>query len=450
MPSISRSTVRVRGLALALTLALAGGACTDGGGDPPSGSEETPPPRRGGAVTLGVLGAPPTLDPYSPQATDLTRALARPVYPSLFRFSPDGEADPYLAESWERDGEKLQVRLVPAEWSDGTQITAQDVVASMERAIPPSGFAAFGRARAEGDSTVEFTGVPEDWRVQLARVALILPDGEAKAPDGISGGPLKIEEVTAGLEIVFARNEAPPGDAALLDRVTVQFVQAHDIMLSLLDRGELDIALVPSSVNLDDRLGSLDLEHADALGWEMVRLGFNQRSLTEADRRAIGSALDRPLLVGSLVRDDGRLSNSIFAFPGPGGDDGPWSRAAGPVTGAPDFSMAAPAGDEMLTLMQRAIYEQLKRAGISVDVVAADPAIFYGHWRTEGPSDSFLKRVSNGPGAAGERGAFEAYTVVPIAQVETVMAWRPGVEGIEVNPTFEGPLWNVESWYLSD
>ena len=146
----------------ALVVAVTLVACTgDDSPAPPAGG--APTPLFGGAVTLGVLGDPPTLDPYSPRATDLTHTLVRPVYPTLFRFGPDGSIRPYLARSLDEVEDGARVRLEKMAWSNGRAITADDVAASARRASSPSPLARL-RIRATAPRTLELRG-----RVKIGR-----------------------------------------------------------------------------------------------------------------------------------------------------------------------------------------------------------------------------------------------------------------------------------------
>ena len=94
--------------------------------------------------------------------------------------------------------------------------------------------------------------------------------------------------------------------------------------------------------------------------------------------------------------------------------------------------------------MQEAIQIQLRRAGIDAELITTDVATFYGTWDENPVAGAALVRGFAGSSAwrpsPGAR-------VVPLMRVETLLAWRAGVEGIEANGTVEGPLWNVEEWH---
>ncbi|HEV3472940.1 MAG TPA: hypothetical protein VG408_07000, partial [Actinomycetota bacterium] len=71
----------LRGLACAVALT----ACTQ---DliPPLRTPAAPSPTSGGNLRFGIIGEPPTLDPFARRATDLTFQLAAPRLPQGLRF----------------------------------------------------------------------------------------------------------------------------------------------------------------------------------------------------------------------------------------------------------------------------------------------------------------------------------------------------------------------------
>ncbi|MBA3349908.1 MAG: hypothetical protein H0T12_05065, partial [Actinobacteria bacterium] len=253
---------RAKRLLLVWTCAAA--ACTPGGGG--EAREGTTPGGTGafgggdGGIVFGVLGNPATLDPYSPLATDLTYTLVRPLFPSLFRFGPEGRAVAMLARSTAETGSGVRITLRRARWSNGNAITARDVVATVRRAESPSGLAAVSSARALGSRRVELRGASKNWRRTLATAAPILPGGGGVRPGGVSGGPFRLSSFTPGLEAVYRPNPRWWGPEPDSDRITVQFVADLEIMLALLRSGRLDGAAPPSSVNLGQRLDAMGIE----------------------------------------------------------------------------------------------------------------------------------------------------------------------------------------------
>jgi hypothetical protein len=432
---------------LTSVLALLLVACTDA--SEPSDTSGAGPsagrlPQRGGAVTFGVIGEPATLDPYSPEASDLTYALLRPVYPSLFRLLPTGEARPSLALSLDETGGGARVRIRDARWSNGRPITAQDVVDSIKRARPPSGFARIDSARAVDRRTVVLRGPVANWAQTLATAAFVVPREGLR----VSGGPYRISSRTPGLEIVYARNTRWWGRPALLGRVTVQFTANIDIILGLLRRGHFDAAAPPSTLGLQGRLESARLRTSSALGWESIFLDFSRSDLPRPERVGVARALDRALLVDVFVRRDGRASYALNPEPGPEGAAGPWARRWGPSQSTDQVvEIAAPRDDELLALLQEAIYEQLRSAGIAAELTSIEGTEYYGGWLEQEPVDIALVRSAGAPGSPGGSADFADFDALPLAHVESVVTWRPEVGGPTPNPTFEGPLWNLERWH---
>lgn len=417
-------------------------ACT-GDAEQRAPQSATQGPRRGGTVVFGVLGAPPTLDPYSPRATDVTFFLARPLYPSLYRFGPDGGVASELASSLEVISGGVRVSLARWRWSNGRHVTARDVVASVRRARPPSGFAPL-RARRVGQRTVELLGAARNWRRALASAAFVLPRGR---PRRVFGGPFALMKHVQGLEATFTPNAQWAGEAPYLGRVTVQFVSSLEQLIQLLEQGRLDAALLPSSVNLDERMHTRGIEVTAALGWERIVLDFRGAGLEQHERMAIAAAVKRTVIERGLIRDDGRVANRLDPAPGGRGADGPYGRV--PHTGAPpdgSILLSAPAGDELLGLIQRMIQLHLARRRIKADVALVDPVALYGGGPGN-PEGVAVLRLAGAPRASGGATTVRPLQRWPLFHVETVVAADPRLRNIEVNPTREGPLWNAERWW---
>ena len=435
-----------------LVAVLAFGACTDDAepADPrgvalsPRGPET---PRRGGSAVFGVLGEPPTLDPYAWKATDLTYALVRPIYPSLYRFDPRGRPVPYLAESLEPTSEGVRVHLAELRWSDGTPITSRDVAASVRRARAPSGFARVRGVRASGPRTVVLSGRVDDWEFALATAAFVLPDGRSARPGGRFGGPFVLAGQRPGLQVVYEPNPQWGDGAPNLERLKVQFVASVGFLLDLLERGDLDGAAVPSSVNLDDRLAARGIGHAEALGWESVYLDFRASGLGARERRALVGALDLGVLSEGIVRDDGRVARTLHPAPGPDGAGGPFADGGrGSISGVPVL-LTGPGGDELIGLTTRIIQRQLNSAGAAAEIAPAEPSAVYGGGRGD-PGGVKILRSAGVPGATDPRRAARSLDLYPLFHVESVVAFRGTLKAVEVNPSIEGPLWNAEQWWV--
>jgi hypothetical protein len=404
--------VRGRSAAVLLVLAI---SCTSTGGAPqqrssPGGGTE---PDSGGSITLGVLGEPATLDPYSPHASLLTAALIEPLYPSLFEIV-DGSPRPQLAAAIDIEEGRARITLrEEATWSDNRSVTSADVVASWRRAGPDSGFGRIRKMTADGPTVVIAEGVRDRWEEVLADGSPVLPRGRFNAQ--VSGGPFAIGARRPGLSITLERSEGWWGEPALLDRVEIQHIDSVEIMIELLASKELDAAWVPSSVNLSQRLEGRGVDSRSSFAGEYLALSGPYADL-------LAGAIDRGALAADLLRSDGEFVRATGSeteeetFPG-------------------GFSLAVPHGDELLSLLQRAIQIQLADRGILMDQVEVDVRTFYGRWQTEAPVGVRLLRSSR-----SENG------VLPIARVKSYLAWSREIEGIGWFGT--EPFGGLEKWWL--
>lgn len=408
---------------------------------PPGGTEPTSPITRGGSATFGVYGEPATLDPHSALASDLTYALARPLFRSLYRFSPEGEALPDLVRTLEESGEVATIELVKARWSDGRPITSRDVAATIRRARPPSGLASIDSVSRRGPRRLVVTGEVVDWPELLARISFVTPAGGRD----VYSGPFVLRSRVPGLQVLLEPNPASDTQP-YLHRVTVRFTEGVDFLIGLLADGRLDAAWLPSSVNLDQRLAELGLSYESSLGWERIYLDLSGADLTEDETRELARALDRVQIERGFIRRDGGIANTIHPEPGDG-TEGPY---AGIFRGASreasgQIQLSAPIGDELLELVQRLTQVQLDGAGFDVELVNVDARRFYGEWAVDDPIAAAVRRAAGAPGWQEPEDTDDR---LPLFHVKTVLAAGEQLGGLEVNPTLDGPMWNAELWHL--
>lgn len=403
-------------------------ACEPDGARRPAPPQEgsSPTVARGGRVTFGVLGEPPTLDPYSGVASDLTYFLARPVYRSLYRTMPDGVAERDLAESLTSEGRRrVVVRLRRARWSTGAAITAVDVVRSVRRARPPSGFAGLD-AVAVNRRTVRLTGrVSGGWAKHLADGSYVVP----RRPDlTVGSGPFVVTSYVPGLEIVYGPNPRSE-ESPRLDRIRVRFISSLEIMLALLERGRLDAAAPPSAMNLDERLAAIGLSHSETRGRETIALDLDQTD--DGLRSTIAGAVDRGLIAEGLIRDEGTEIESDLPDAAPGA--------------GVEIQLGTVSGDELLQLMQRIVQKNLAAVDVKAELVQVDPATFYGEWQNGSPIDVGLRREI--VPSSKQRTPPEDVSWVPLFAAESFVAWNQGLNGLEAHGGLDGPLWNAEEWW---
>ncbi len=218
-----------------------------------------------GAVAQSTLrmttGSPvSTLDPIKSAAAGDIEVLGQ-LYSRLLRNAPDGsELLPGLAESWEvsEDGLQYTFHLRDAQFSDGSPVTAEDVVFSFlrlrdqEDSAYNSMFQVIEEVEAVDERTVVFTleypaapflGSVEMFNAGIVPKAAVEAMGdEAFAQNPVSSGPFNLKEWRPNDRVILERNpyywrEGLP----YLDEVEIIEVSDENTRVSMLRAGEVDV-----------------------------------------------------------------------------------------------------------------------------------------------------------------------------------------------------------------
>ena len=165
-------------------------------------------PAYGGSLTEGIVGKPRFVNPLL-ALTDADRDLVALTYAGLMQVDGDGNLVPALAESYTVSEDGVEYTFVlreHAKFSDGSPVTADDVVFTVEKAQDPAlrspELANWANIRAEtlDARTVLFT-LPQPYAPFLADTTLgILPASKWRnvPVDEFSFSPLMLEPVGAG------------------------------------------------------------------------------------------------------------------------------------------------------------------------------------------------------------------------------------------------------------
>ncbi len=327
-----RSTLRMA-LAILLGFALVTAACASGSDDGEA-TETTAQPTttaidevtttvattapEASAVTearIGLQLEPPTLDLTASPAAAIPQVLLYNVYETLVRLQPDGSITPLLAESWDISDDGLTYTFnlrSGVTFHNGDPFTADDVVFSIENvafneAHPfTTTYAPIESVTAVDDSTVEVTLTQVS-----ANLLFFMTQGQGvvlnqNAIDDIENsaigtGPFVFESWTVGESIVLARNDDYWGDAALMEKVTFQYITDPNALNNAMLSDELDLVAGVSAPELleafeaDDRFDVLT-----GLTYGEVTLSLNGRRAPLDDiriRQAVSHAIDRQAVV---------------------------------------------------------------------------------------------------------------------------------------------------------
>jgi peptide/nickel transport system substrate-binding protein len=284
---------------------------------------------RGGQLVASIRTEPRTFNRLAAQ-DQITDLLNTVMQGRLIRMNrATFELEPWLADRWESspDGLEHVMHLRPGvTWSDGTAVTAADVLFSLRAASSPASVVASSlkvggqpiRATARDPQTVVVTyAAPSGMGVALLDQLPILPAHKLAAaveagglaavwntqtpPDQIVGtGPFVLREYRPGERVVLDRNprywrRAPDGGTLpYLDRLVLEIVPDQNAELLRLQAGAAD--LTQDALRPDD--------------YVTVRRAEEQGSLTRVD---LGVATDADALWFCL-KPEARKADPRFAF----------------------------------------------------------------------------------------------------------------------------------------
>lgn len=365
----------LRTLSPARTLAAATGllaavllACGEGGGDgdapAPSAGPVPDSARYGGTAVVAGQEEISSMNALVSTGTAAAQLQRNVLFMTLVRYDSLLRPRPYLARSWEVNGDSTEVVFRLREdvrWHDGEPTTAEDVAFTFRRAKDPrvpfanrSYFARWDSVEVVGPYTLRFhvrptyalllgwantPVMPEHVLGAVADTALRTHPFGTRSPVG--NGPFRFVEHRPGERWVFEANPDFPeelGGRPYLDRIVYRVVPDPAARMAELRSGGVDLVPRISPSRVEEVRSSPDLELASYPSAEYVFVTWNQRRplFREARvRRALTMAIDRPALVQSVRRGHGRVADAPM---------GPWHWAFdstwAPLPHSPDSARA--------------------------------------------------------------------------------------------------------------
>src|SRR5688572_4685293 len=279
--------VLVLGAAVLLTLIAAG--C---GGDAADRSIW-----EGGTISRGTTDQPISYDPAGAYDLPSYDGIYW-MYQNLLTVEPGGnEAVPDAAEECDftdKDNQVFECTLKDGiKFSDGSDLTAEDVVFSFERNVEiadPNGasslLANMKSIEAKGDDTVVFNLKEPDatWPLLLTTGSFgIVPsdvypaDKLQPSTDVIGSGRYTLAEYQSGQQTVMEKSDSYTGDApAENDRVITQYFDNASPLKLAVENGDVDIAYRSlSPTDIEDLEGADGVNVVSGNGTEIRYLVFN-------------------------------------------------------------------------------------------------------------------------------------------------------------------------------
>ncbi|HBZ09885.1 MAG TPA: ABC transporter substrate-binding protein [Bacillus bacterium] len=290
--------------------------------------------KKGGTLNVAYMAQPPTLDPHATVSVATTE-IGRNIFESLLAFNERNEAAPLLAESFEssEDLKSITFKLRKGvKFHNGKEMTADDVVASMERWRELNGKANTYFSKSEFVKKDDYTVVLKmDKPFTIAKYILatninfpaIMPkeviDTAPKAgvKEYIGTGPFKLEEWKQDQYIKMVKNEEyqspknePDGLVGkkdpMVDELVFHIVPDESTRTAGIQTGEYDVSLeIPHdnfpALESDGNLEALTYPN----GFNTVI--FNKRNglfSNEKARQALNLAVDKKEVMMAAFTDE--------------------------------------------------------------------------------------------------------------------------------------------------
>ena len=331
------------------------------------------------------------------------------IFDDLLSRGDDLKVAPGLAERWEIPDSLTYIFHLHrgVKFHDGRPLTARDVKWTFDsllqgkiRSTKAAVYRFVDRIDAPDDATVIFHMKEQDatllWNLSDGAIGIV-PNGsgEEMTQHPIGSGPFRFVSAETDRDVVIERNDDYWGRNAKLARVRFAVVPDATTEALELRKGSGDVtinSLTPDTVYTLARDPHLGVEHA--AGTRLAYLGFNLRDPILKDprvRQAIAYALDRQPMIEYLWRGEAQPARSVlppqsWAY---NGDVPPYDHnvdkanqlldAAGyPAVNGVRFHLTMKTStDENTRLMVAVMQQQLRSAGIALDIRSFEFATFF-------------------------------------------------------------------------
>ncbi|HEY9409620.1 MAG TPA: ABC transporter substrate-binding protein [Jiangellaceae bacterium] len=283
-----------------------------------------------GGGDLAVAGPIPieNLDPHGAASMDGgTQLAARAIFSQLVTSVGEGEFEGELATEWTSNEDASEWTFTlreGVEYSDGTPVTAQDVVASFERVLAGEGPLAgnFGgyTVAAPDETTVVFTSPTPD-AAFLGKISsfFVTPQSatdEAFFLDPVGSGPFVVESFEPGQSLQLAPNPGYWDGEPELESLEFQSIPEVAARMTALQTGEVDVTWSMP----DDQIGqlksdsNLTVESVPSPGVMTMWMNSSVPALQDpAVRRALWQAVDFESIITSLYPETGTPADSVVS-----------------------------------------------------------------------------------------------------------------------------------------
>lgn len=326
---MKKSLALILATILLLSLFTACGTTEDpaetGGADEPSG--ETSGETKDSAI-IGLSGEISTFDPWD-NAVLITRYLRSNYYEYLLYANEQGEFEPMIAESYDisEDGKTYTFHLYEGIlFHNGDELTAEDVVFSLEKACESAGFAnetaSIVDIKAVDEYTVEVTlsEVNAYFLLGVAtRVCIVNKEYSESSEDSydtpVGTGPYKFVSFTSGYNLVLEAFDQWHGGEVPIKNVEFRVLSDASAAVMSLEAGDIDMTYTVPSISVAELQENPDFTVSMVPTQGSAYLVYNTTVAPFDDinfRKALQYAVDRDQIITSALDGIGTRSVSVW------------------------------------------------------------------------------------------------------------------------------------------
>ena len=396
MASSRRGSCLLLSGAIFAGLALVAGGCGRGRPDPST-------------VTMLIESSPTNLDPRI--GTDAQSEHIDPlIFDSLVKRNEHFGLDPWLAERWEAPNPTTIIfhLRTGVQFQDGRPLTSKDVKWTLDSilngtvvTIKSGAYRNIASVEAPDDKTIVMHMKQADppllWNLCDGAFGVV-PYGSGRDfwRHPIGSGPYRFVSQQTDKDVILERAASYWGPMPHIERVRFAVVPDATTQALELQKGSADVAVNALTPDLIYALKSKpNLVVEDGAGTRLNYIVFNVRDPILRDahvRQAIALAINRPLIIHSLLRDQARVAESLLPSqhwawaadteqhpfdPAKADallDEAGYPRGAGGVRFHIGMKTST---DETVRLLSVVLQQQLAQIGIALDLRSYEFATFY-------------------------------------------------------------------------
>jgi peptide/nickel transport system substrate-binding protein len=395
-------------LALPGWLAACGGG-DEGGETQATGSTPSGDVKKGGSFRMARNEEPLSLDPIIPSDNGSIWVIYQ-MFDQLTTVNEDSSGiAPSIAESWEisPDGTLYTFAIRQGVmFHDGSPMTMEDVVFSLERVFDPKGsgysflFGSVEGVKAVDDTNVQitlrepFTPLLDNLNVFPASIvpkAAVEADAEAFAQNPVGTGPFKLQEFAKGRQVHLVKHEGYwKQDRPHLDEVVIPYVTDDNTRILRVQGGEVDAAVAIPYAQIDqlDAQDDIDVQIEELFRFDGMWLNHAKSPLDDVKvRQALNYATDKEAMLKSIFFDKVEVANHMMPKMKYWRDDVPAfeydperaksliaeSKAADGFT----IPIVIPTGDVIIQQIAQIVKESYAGIGVNVQITNLDIGTAY-------------------------------------------------------------------------